>query len=142
MSDIFSSQKRSEIMSNISSKDTKPEILVRKFLFANGFRFRKNDKLLPGKPDIVLPKYNTIIFVNGCFWHGHENCKKSKLPVTRREFWKDKISNNINRDSVNYLELEKIGWKIIIIWDCELNTKHKKEITYNKLLSTLKSEDL
>jgi DNA mismatch endonuclease (patch repair protein) len=141
MSDIFSSQKRSEIMSNISGKDTKPEILVRKFLFSNGFRFRKNDKRLPGTPDIVLPKYNTIIFVNGCFWHGHENCKKAKLPVTRREFWEDKISKNINRDLINYHELEKMGWQIIIIWDCEVNTKVKREITYEKLLSTLKSDN-
>lgn len=128
-------------MSNISGKDTKPEILVRKFLFSNGFRFRKNDKRLPGTPDIVLPKYNTIIFVNGCFWHGHENCKKAKLPVTRREFWEDKISKNINRDLINYHELEKMGWQIIIIWDCEVNTKVKREITYEKLLSTLKSDN-
>jgi len=142
MSDIFSAQKRSEIMSNISGKDTKPEILVRKFLFSNGFRFRKNDKRFPGKPDIVLPKYNTIIFVHGCFWHGHTNCKKAKLPQTRREFWENKISENINRDLANYIELEKMGWRIITIWDCELNTKVKRNMIYEKLLSTLKKDNL
>ena len=88
MSDIFSQTKRSDIMSKISSKDTKPEILVRKFLFSKGFRYRINVKTLPGKPDIVLPKYKTIIFVNGCFWHGH-NCKKGKLPSSNTDFWKE-----------------------------------------------------
>ena len=97
MSDIFSKQKRSEIMSKISGKETKPEILVRKFLFANGYRFRKNDKRYLGKPDIVLPKYKTIIFIHGCFWHGH-NCLAGKLPETRKEFWKEKINGNIERD--------------------------------------------
>ena len=96
MSDIFSQTKRSDIMSKISSKDTKPEILVRKFLFSKGFRYRINVKTLPGKPDIVLPKYKTIIFVNGCFWHGH-NCKEGKLPSSNTDFWKEKISNN-NRE--------------------------------------------
>lgn len=87
-------------MSKISSKDTKPEILVRKFLFSKGFRYRINVKTLPGKPDIVLPKYKTIIFVNGCFWHGH-NCKKGKLPSSNTDFWKEKISNNKSRDAKN-----------------------------------------
>ena len=100
MSDIFSQTKRSDIMSKISSKDTKPEILVRKFLFSKGFRYRINVKTLPGKPDIVLPKYKTIIFVNGCFWHGH-NCKKGKLPSSNTDFWKEKISNNKSRDAKN-----------------------------------------
>lgn len=126
MSDIFSSEKRSEIMSKISGKETKPEILVRKFLFAHGFRFRKNDKKLPGKPDIVLPKYKTVIFVHGCFWHGHHNCKKSKLPETRKEFWEEKINQNISRDIRNIKDLEELGWKVILVWGCELG-KNKEE---------------
>lgn len=96
-------------MSKISGKDTKPEILVRKYLFSKGFRFRKNVKDLPGKPDILLSKYKTIIFINGCFWHGHENCKKSALPATNIAFWKGKISSNIIRDKKIYVELSKHG---------------------------------
>ena len=110
MPDIFSKSKRSDIMSKISGKETKPEILVRKYLFAHGFRYRKNVKKLPGKPDIVLPKYKTIIFVNGCFWHGHENCKKSALPTTNTEFWKEKISANVIRDKKSLLNC--IAWGI------------------------------
>ena len=115
MSDIFSQTKRSDIMSKISSKDTKPEILVRKFLFSKGFRYRINVKTLPGKPDIVLPKYKTIIFVNGCFWHGH-NCKKGKLPSSNTDFWKEKISNNKSRDAKNSDLLVKLGLTLVIIY--------------------------
>jgi len=121
MADIFSSQKRSDIMSKISSKETKPEIFVRKILFARGFRFRKNDKRLPGKPDVVLPKYKTVIFVNGCFWHGHRECKKSKLPETRKEFWADKIKSNIERDERDLLQLQQMGWNVLVIWGCKLS---------------------
>ena len=127
MSDIFSQTKRSDIMSKISSKDTKPEILVRKFLFSKGFRYRINVKTLPGKPDIVLPKYKTIIFVNGCFWHGH-NCKKGKLPSSNTDFWKEKISNNKSRDAKNSDLLVKLGWKVIIIWQCEISKIDNNEI--------------
>src|SRR5690606_20085781 len=137
MSDIFSSKKRSEIMSKISGKETKPEILVRKYLFANGFRFRKNVKTLPGKPDIVLPKYKTIIFVHGCFWHGHKDCKKSKLPETRKEFWTSKITNNIERDQGNKEELKKLGWNIIVIWECELKNIKLQSIRLNLLVNEL-----
>ncbi|WP_223605697.1 very short patch repair endonuclease [Chryseobacterium sp. OSA05B] len=129
MSDIFSSEKRSEIMSKISGKETEPEILVRKYLFAHGFRFRKNDKRFPGKPDIVLPKYKTIIFVNGCFWHGHENCKKSKLPETRKEFWENKISGNIIRDQQNINYLKSMGWSVITVWQCELGKDKEKTLS-------------
>jgi DNA mismatch endonuclease (patch repair protein) len=108
LADIFTKEKRSDIMSKISGKETKPEILVRKYLFANGFRYRKNDKRFPGKPDIVLPKYKTIIFIHGCFWHGH-NCKRGKLPETRKSFWKKKISQNIERDKRNNDILENLG---------------------------------
>jgi len=118
--DIFSKSKRSDIMSKISGKETKPEILVRKYLFSKGFRYRKNAKDLPGKPDIVLPKYKTIIFIHGCFWHGHEGCKKSALPTTNIEFWKGKIAKNIERDKLNISNLHNKGWKVIIVWQCEL----------------------
>ena len=133
MTDIFTTEKRSEIMSKISGKETKPEILVRKFLFAHGFRFRKNDKKLPGKPDIVLPKYKTIIFIHGCFWHGHSKCKKSKLPETRKEFWEEKINQNIGRDLRNIEELKNLGWNVILIWGCTLG-KDKEETLTNLIM--------
>ena len=126
MTDIYSKNKRSGIMSKISGKETKYEILVRKFLFEKGFRYRKNDKRLPGRPDIVLSKYKTIIFIHGCFWHGH-HCKAGKLPETNKEFWGNKINSNIERDKKNQYKLEKLGWKIIIIWQCKL--KNKKMMT-------------
>lgn len=113
-------------MSKISGTETKPEILVRKYLFGKGFRFRKNDKRLPGRPDIVLPKYKTVLFIHGCFWHGH-HCKAGKLPETNKEFWGNKINSNIERDKKNQYKLEKLGWKIIIIWQCKL--KNKKMMT-------------
>ena len=138
MPDIFSKSKRSDIMSKISGKETKPEILVRKYLFSQGFRYRKNVKNLPGKPDIVLPKYKAVIFVNGCFWHGHENCKKSALPTTNTEFWKEKISSNIIRDKKTYAELSDMGYKVLVIWQCELNAK-KREITLSELTREIKS---
>ena len=136
MTDIFPKHKRSEIMSKISGKETKPEILVRKFLFANGFRFRKNDKRYPGKPDIVLPKYRTVIFVHGCFWHGH-NCPAGKLPETNKKFWTEKISGNIERDKKNKKELKKLGWNVITIWQCELQNKNERIKTFEKLTNTL-----
>lgn len=136
MADIFSKSKRSEIMAKISSKDTKPEILARKLLFAEGFRFRKNDKKLPGKPDIVLPKYKTAVFVHGCFWHGHQGCKKSKLPETRKEFWKKKINANIERDKKNIQLLKEAGWNVKVIWQCEL--EKNTQTTIESLISQLK----
>lgn len=124
MSDIFSKDKRHEIMSSVSGKDTKPEILVRKCLFAQGFRFRKNVKRLPGTPDIVLPKYKTIIFVHGCFWHGHSDCVNARLPKSNIEYWTKKISSNMIRDEKNVSKLTKMGYKIIVIWTCELSKKN------------------
>jgi len=132
MTDIFRTKKRSEIMSKISGKETKPEILVRKYLFSKRFRYRKNDNRLPGKPDIVLPKYKTVIFIQGCFWHGH-HCKAGNLPKTNKEFWESKINSNIERDKKNQRELEKLGWKIIVIWQCELKNK---ELRAKKLKET------
>lgn len=107
-------------MSQIKGKNTKPEILVRKFLFAKGFRFRLNVKSLSGKPDIVLPKYRTIIFINGCFWHGHEGCKYFVLPKTRTDWWNEKINNTKKRDHRVLSELMDLGWKVHTIWECEI----------------------
>jgi len=133
MSDIYSKQKRSEIMSHISGKETKSEILVRKFLFTNGLRFRKNVKDLPGKPDIVLPKYKTIIFIHGCFWHRHD-CKRGTLPTTNVEFWKAKIEGNVERDKRNVAELEKLNWNVFIVWQCEIQNVQMRQ---EKLLHIL-----
>jgi DNA mismatch endonuclease (patch repair protein) len=120
LSDIFSKFQRSEIMSKVRATETKPEIKVRKFLFLKGFRYKKNSKSLPGKPDIVLPKYKTVIFVNGCFWHGHKNCEAATLPKSKVDYWSKKIDSNIERDKRNKRELKKLGWKVIIVWECEL----------------------
>jgi DNA mismatch endonuclease (patch repair protein) len=136
MSDIYSKSKRSDIMSKISGKETKPEILVRKFLFSKGFRFRKNVKELPGKPDIVLPKYKTIIFVHGCFWHGH-SCDRGVLPKTNHEFWHEKIGKNIERDNRNIFELKEKGWNVIIVWQCEIKNKESKDVRLNQLLGEI-----
>lgn len=123
MADVHDKATRSYNMSRIRNKDTKPEMLVRKFLFANGFRYRLNDKKLPGKPDIVLPKYKTVIFINGCFWHGHENCKYFRLPKTRTEWWKEKIECNIENDRKKQTQLTEAGYKVIIVWECEIKDK-------------------
>lgn len=139
MPDIYSKKKRSEIMSKISSKETKPEIIVRKFLFSNGFRYRKNDRRYPGTPDMVLPKYKVIIFINGCFWHGHK-CKAGKLPKTNRNVWEKKINNNTLRDKKNKLKLEKSGWKVLVVWQCELKKNDKKNLTLDKLIKNITNQ--
>lgn len=128
MADIFSKRKRSEIMASISSKETKPEILVRKYLFSLGFRFRKNVKNLRGTPDIVLPKYKTIIFIHGCFWHGHK-CKKGVRPNSHKLFWNKKIQSNIERDRKTQKALRQDGWTVLTIWECSLTPKFKFEST-------------
>lgn len=110
-------------MAKIRGDETQPEIVVRKFLFSKGYRFRKNVKTLPGKPDIVLPKYKAVIFVHGCFWHKHKNCKKAQLPETRKEFWEKKISGNVGRDKKNIMHLKKTGWQVIVLWQCRLGKK-------------------
>lgn len=122
MADVHSKQTRSYNMSKIKGKNTKPEIIVRKFLFRNGFRFRLNVKNLPGKPDIVLPKYKTVIFVNGCFWHGHDNCKYFVVPKTRTDWWLKKIERNQMLDNENRLKLKSEGWEVINIFECELKS--------------------
>jgi DNA mismatch endonuclease (patch repair protein) len=138
MADIFSKAKRSEIMSKISGKETKPEIIVRKYLFSQGFRYRKNDKKLAGKPDIVLPKYKTVIFVHGCFWHSHKNCPKSALPMTNREFWETKIQRNVGRDKRNRQKLKNLGWKVITIWQCRIKNKTLFEKTMKKVIDKIR----
>ena len=117
------SEQRSRNMSAIKSKNTKPEITVRKLLHSMGYRFRLHRKDLPGSPDIVLPKYKTVIFVHGCFWHRHKNCKYASTPKTRQEFWEAKFRENINRDKLNQENLSSKGWKIIIVWECEIKDK-------------------
>ena len=128
-------------MSKISGKETKPEIIVRKYLFSKGFRFLKNDKRYPGTPDIVLPKYKKVVFVNGCFWHGH-NCKKGDLPETRREFWEKKINGTLIRDIRNRKALEEKGWNVITIWECEFLNKSDRSDRLEKLVKEIKKSDL
>lgn len=127
---------RSYNMSMIHDKNTKPEIMVRRFLFSNGFRFRVNVKNLPGKPDILLPKYRTAIFINGCFWHGHQNCKYFVIPKTRTEWWTEKIQRTKERDkSVNH-QLQLLGWNVIIVWECQLKPTIR-DITLRALIDLL-----
>lgn len=132
MSDVHSKETRSYNMSRIRSRNTKPEETVRKYLFSKGFRYRKNDARLPGKPDIVLPKYRTVVLVNGCFWH-HHDCRYFVWPKNNAEFWKKKIDRNVARDEENQRELLHLGWKVIIVWECELK-KDKKSDTLECLV--------
>ena len=136
MSDILTPLQRHRCMSHIHSKATKPEMLVRKWLWAHGYRYRLNVKSVPGKPDIVMRKYRTAIFVNGCFWHGHEGCKLFVLPKTNTEFWQTKIARNRERDQRNYNELMQAGWQVIVIWACNL-TNYKLESTMQTVAFTL-----
>lgn len=135
--DLISKDRRSWNMGRIKTKNTSPEIKVRKLLFSLGYRFRLHRKDLPGKPDIVLPKYKTVVMVNGCFWHQHPMCNESRLPKTRTEFWKNKLLLNVERDKKNYFELEQLGWNVITVWECELRdssllAKKLTEIRLNK----------
>lgn len=136
MADVHSKETRSYNMSKIRSKDTKPELLVRKFLHSQGFRYRIHVKDLPGKPDIVLPKYKTIIFIQGCFWHGHEGCRYYVIPKTRTEWWLNKINTNISNDLKNRLKLEDLNWRIIDIWECDLKNNNR-EMTLEALKSAI-----
>jgi DNA mismatch endonuclease (patch repair protein) len=137
MADVHDKMTRSYNMSRIKGKNTKPEILVRQFLHNNGFRYRLNYSKLPGKPDIVLPKYKTAIFVNGCFWHGHKGCKFFVIPKTRAEWWVDKINRTIERDEIKIRELEKKGWTVKTLWECELKPE-KRTKTLEDLLVFLR----
>lgn len=136
MADVHSKEVRSYNMSRIKGKDTKPEELVRKYLHSKGLRFRKNDKRYPGHPDIVLPKYRTIIFVHGCFWHLHENCRYAVLPKSNVDFWEQKLTGNKERDRLVKAELESQGWRVIIVWECQLK-KEFRDKTLNDLYSEI-----
>lgn len=128
---------RSQNMARVKSKNTKPEVFLRKLLWHKGFRYRVNYKNLPGSPDIYLPKYNTVIFVNGCFWHMHENCKYSSIPKSNYEFWKNKLEGNVERDKKNYAQLESMGIKVIVVWGCEIKKMMKDEIKIENLLHAI-----
>lgn len=127
MPDILTPQQRHECMSHIRAKNTKPEVIVRQYLYAAGFRFRIHVKKLPGCPDLVLPKYRTCIFVNGCFWHGHRGCRYATRPKSNAEFWQTKIQNNIRRDELSVQALETMGWKVITVWECDLKKDMRDE---------------
>jgi DNA mismatch endonuclease, patch repair protein len=136
MTDVHTPQQRHFNMQQIKSTNTKPELLVRKFLFANGYRYTLHNKKLPGTPDIVLPKYRTVIFVHGCFWHGHNNCKYYKVPKTRTDWWLNKIGRNKSNDEDAVKALKKEGWKVMVVWECGLKPA-KVETVLKKLLTKL-----
>jgi len=128
MADVFSNKKRSEVMSRIRGKDTGIELMVRRWLHSRGYRFRKNVRDVPGSPDVAIKKYKVAIFVNGCFWHGHENCKLSTIPKSNVDFWRDKIERNQSRDRRNYAELESRGWHVKVLWECGLKNDFEQEM--------------
>ena len=137
MADSLTKEKRSWNMSRIRGKDTKIEVKVRKYLFSKGYRYRKNVATLPGKPDIVLPKYKTVIFIHGCYWHRHPGCKYSYSPKTNIEFWEKKFSENVVNDEKNRVKLESSGWTVITLWECDI--KKRFESTMDELLMQLHS---
>ncbi|MCK4618850.1 MAG: DNA mismatch endonuclease Vsr [Desulfobacterales bacterium] len=138
MTDIFNKKKRSQIMSRISGKDTKPELIIRKILFSEGYRYRLHGKDLPGNPDIVFSSRKKVIFVNGCFWHRH-NCKKAALPTTNRNFWEKKLTGNKERDKRNLAKLKALGWKSLVIWQCQIK-KNTLETQIDKIKAFLDKE--
>ena len=133
MADVMTLEQRSRCMAAIKGKDTKPEMIVRKYLFSRGLRYRVNNRKLPGSPDIVLKKYKTVVFIDGCFWHGHEGCKYFRLPKTNVDFWRHKIAMNIARDYANDVDLRLAGWKVIRVWECDIKTKVNREATLESL---------
>ena len=137
--DVHSKETRSYNMSRIRSKNTKPEEIVCKHLFSLGFRYRKNDKRYPGTPDIVLPKYKTVIFINGCFWHGHSGCKYFVVPKSNTEFWQNKIAANIARDDEKIAQLLRMNWKVITVWECELKPKPRSG-TLTRLVQQIREQ--
>ena len=128
---------RSQNMARVKSKNTKPEVFLRKLLWHKGFRYRLNYKELPGSPDLYIPKYRVAIFVNGCFWHMHENCKYSSIAKNNHEFWKNKLEGNVKRDKQNYIKLENIGIKVIVVWGCEIKQMMKDEIISKQYVDTI-----
>lgn len=139
--DIWSKEKRSEVMSKIRSKNTKPEIYLRSWLHCQGFRFRIHRKDLPGKPDIVLPKFRSVIFVHGCFWHYHTACNEGRIPDTNSNFWQTKLSKNIERDLKHQAALQALDWRVIVIWECELEGKARRMETLENLIKTIRSHE-
>ncbi|MGM9518637.1 MAG: very short patch repair endonuclease [Acidaminococcus sp.] len=136
--DKITKAQRSHNMARIKSKDTSIEVKVRKFLFARGFRYRKNVRSLPGTPDIVLPKYKTVIFVNGCFWHRHEGCKYATTPSTHQDFWQKKFTVNVNNDKKHYQQLKDLGWHVIVLWECEI--EHTFSEVMDRVIEDLKTQ--
>lgn len=141
MADVHSKETRSYNMSRIKGKNTKPEMLVRQFLHANGFRYRLHVKGMPGKPDIVLPKYKTVIFIQGCFWHGHDQCRYYVVPKTKTEWWLEKINGNKTKDTSNIELLKKDGWRVFEIWECKLKAKIRS-ITFHRLADMLINNEI
>ena len=127
MPDVHSKETRSFNMSRIRGSNTKPEELVRKYLFSRGLRYRKNDKRLPGKPDIVLPKYRAVVFVHGCYWHRHPGCRYAATPKTNANFWREKLDGNVIRDEVNVSKLEAEGWRVFVVWECDLHQQVREK---------------
>lgn len=134
MVDPFSRERRAEIMGRIKGRDTRPEMVVRRILYGLGYRYRLHRKNLPGKPDITLAKLRTIIFVHGCFWHSHPGCRRATIPATRQEWWREKLEKNAARDRANQLRLSELGWRIVVVWECE--TKRPRDLT-DRLVSEL-----
>ncbi len=132
--DIYSKEQRSKLMSCVRTQNTKPEVLVRKALHGMGFRFRLHNKSMPGRPDIVLSRYRTVVFVNGCFWHGHDCSKGTTLPKTNALFWKEKLKANVERDKKKTRELEEQGWRVVVVWECQTKSSEYLRTIISKAL--------
>ncbi|HPZ15265.1 MAG TPA: very short patch repair endonuclease [Sphaerochaeta sp.] len=137
MADCVSASVRRRIMASIKAKDTKGELMVRRYLHRQGFRYRTNDRRLPGTPDVVLPKYRCVIFINGCFWHAHEGCDKFVLPKSNQAFWREKLAKNRERDQRAIASLLSLGWRVLVVWECELANRHLAEQTLAGLVNEI-----
>jgi len=134
MTDVFSAEKRSQIMSSIHGYDTGPELLVRSIVHHMGYRFRVHQDKLPGNPDLVMAKHRSVIFIHGCFWHGHKNCPRSRRPTSNKAFWIEKLDKNIERDRLQMRQLRRLGWKVLVIWQCEVGDQEKIRRKLNRFL--------
>lgn len=137
MSDVLSPEQRRRCMSAIKSTDTKPELIVRRYLFSRGLRYRLHAKKLPGTPDLVFPKYRSVVFIHGCFWHGHEECGMFRFPKSNEVFWRTKIEHNVKRDVAVATALLRLGWRVLVIWECTLKKNIRKktlENLYNEII--------
>ena len=139
--DDLTKEQRHKNMTRIRSKETKPETIVAHYLFSQGFRYRRNDKRYPGKPDIVLPKYRTVVFVNGCFWHQHEGCRYAVIPQTRQDYWVPKLRRNVERDRENCKALRSMGWHVIVVWECEIRRKSERDARLASLAEEIRRRD-